>query len=93
MLKKVKALLLEQQREEENFISMMVGQMIARGLTVKKPFTSEEVVRFALDMVKTRLKWKRPVSTKERETYTLVERTLFSKAFISKYFNALETHK
>lgn len=93
MLKKVKVLLLEQQREEENFIRMMVGQMMSRELTVKKAFTPEEVVRLALDKVKTRLKWKRPVSTKERETYTLVERTLFSKAFISKYFNALETHK
>ena len=45
---------------------------------------SEKVV--ALDNIKNRLKWKRPVSSKEKETYTLVERKLFSKEFQAKYF-------
>ena len=87
MLQKARELLLKEQRSEEDFISMMVGQAVARGLSVKPGYNVEDVVRTALDKVKERLKWKRPVSTKERETYTLVERTLFSKAFIGKYFN------
>ena len=86
MLQKVKVLLLEEQRSEDDFIRMMVGQMMSRGLAVKDGHKAEEVVRLALDKVKNRLKWKRPVSTKERETYTLVERTLFSKVFSNKYF-------
>ena len=77
---------LEEQAEEENFIRMMKGQMLARGLKVKDGYTPEEIVRKTLTTVKNRLKWKRPVSTKEKETYTLVERNLFSKQNISKYF-------
>ena len=65
---------------------MMKGQMLARGLKVKDGYTPEEIVRKTLTTVKNRLKWKRPVSTKEKETYTLVERNLFSKQNISKYF-------
>lgn len=86
MLQKVRKLMLEEQAEEENFIRMMKGQMLARGLKVKDGYTPEEIVRKTLTTVKNRLKWKRPVSTKEKETYTLVERNLFSKQNISKYF-------
>lgn len=78
--------MLAEQRCEDDFIRMMVGQMMARGVNVKDGHSAEEVVRLALNKVKNRLKWKRPVSTKERETYTLVERTLFSKEFSNKYF-------
>ncbi len=86
MLQKVKLLMVAEQKEEENFIRMMHGQMISRGLKVKEGCTAEEVVRESLETVKKRLKWKRPISTKEKETYTLVERHLFSKQNIARYF-------
>ena len=88
LLSKVKRLLLQEQKTEQDFIGMMVGQMLARGLAVKDGFTPQQVVKKAVDTVKGRLKWKRPVSSKEKETYTLVERTLFSKAYLAKYFKA-----
>lgn len=86
MLQKVKALMLEEQAEEEHFIQMMQGQMMSRGLAVKDGYTPEKVIRKSLDTIKNRLKWKRPVSSKEKETYTLVERNLFSKKNRDKYF-------
>jgi len=87
MLQKVKWLMLAEQEEEDNFIRMMKGQMLQRGYTVKQGYTPEEVIRKALDAVKNRLKWKRPVSSKEKETYTMVERTLFSKQNVARCFN------
>jgi len=86
MLQKAKYVMLAEQCDEDDFIRMMVGQMMHRNLSVKDGYTPETVVRIALDKVKNRLKWKRPVSTKEKETYTLVERNLFSKQNIEKYF-------
>ena len=53
----------------------------------------ESVVRKAIDTVKSRLKWKRPISAKEKETYTLVSKILFSKKFIDKYFILKEETK
>lgn len=86
MLSKVKGLMLQEQHTEQDFITMMVGQILSRGLSVKGGYTPQEVVKRAVDSVKSRLKWKRPVSSKEKETYTLVERTLFSQAYRKKYF-------
>ena len=86
MLQQVKKHMQIEQQDEQNFIKMMVGQMVRRGLTVKDKYTPEAVVKVALDNIKNRLKWKRPVSSKEKETYTLVERKLFSKEFQAKYF-------
>ena len=65
---------------------MLVGQVLSRGLSIKEGYTYEGVARKALETVKNRLKWKRPVSTKEKETYTMVERNLFSKQNLTKYF-------
>ena len=65
---------------------MFVGQMMAKGLQPKDGITAESIVRVAIDTIKNRLKWKRPITAKEKETYTLVERTLFSQAFRNKYF-------
>lgn len=86
MLQKAKLLMIAEKEEEDNFIRMMKGQMINRGLRVKEGYTAEGVIREALETVKKRLKWKRPVSTKEKETYTLVERHLFSKQNVARYF-------
>lgn len=52
----------------------------------KDGLSREEIVQKALQTVKDRLKWKRPISSKERETYTLVRRTLFSENYRNKYF-------
>ena len=86
MLQKIRKLMTQEQAVEENFIRMMTGRMAARGLKVKEGLTPEEVAHKALDTVKNRLKWKRPVSTKEKETYTMVERNLFSEQNIDRYF-------
>ena len=45
-----------------------------------------EQAQIAIDTIKNRLKWKRPITSKEKETYTLIRRTLFSKSFKEKYF-------
>lgn len=87
MLQKVKKIMMDEQVKEQDFIGMLVGQVLSRGLSIKEGYTYEGVARKALETVKNRLKWKRPVSSKEKETYTLVERTLFSQAYINKYFN------
>lgn len=86
MLQKVKQLMLEEQKKEEVFIQMMVGQILSKGLQLKDGYTPEKVAYESLQTVKNRLKWKRPVSTKEKETYTMVERNLFSKQNLTKYF-------
>ena len=87
MLQKVKKIMMDEQVKEQDFIGMLVGQVLSRRLSIKEGYTYEGVARKALEAVKNRLKWKRPVSSKEKETYTLVERTLFSQAYINKYFN------
>lgn len=86
LLKKVKDLYLKERVAEDEYIKMFVGQIMARGLKAKGGYVLEEVVRVAIETVKNRLKWKRPITAKEKETYTLVERTLFSKSFVDKYF-------
>ena len=86
MLQKVKRLMLEEQEEESNFIKMIQGQVLRKGLTVKAGYSLEQVIRKSIETVKSRLKWKRPISAKEKETYTLVERNLFSKQNLEKYF-------
>jgi len=86
ILKDFKTLYLKELEAENEYIKMFVGQIMAKGLQTKDGITPESVVRVAIDTIKNRLKWKRPITAKEKETYTLVERTLFSQAFRTKYF-------
>lgn len=86
VLKKFKTMYLKELEAENEYIKMFVGQMMAKGLQPKDGITAESIVRVAIDTIKNRLKWKRPITAKEKETYTLVERTLFSQAFRNKYF-------
>lgn len=67
---------------------MMIGQIVAKGYVAREGYELDQIVREAINIVKGRLKWKRPITAKEKETYTLVERTLFSKSFVSKYFDS-----
>lgn len=86
LLKEYKTIYLKEMEAENEYIKMFVGQIMAKDLQPKDGITPELVVRKAIDTIKNRLKWKRPISSKERETYTLVRRTLFSVAFRNKYF-------
>lgn len=86
LLKEFKNVYLKELEAENEYIKMFVGQMMAKGLQTKDGITPESVVRKAIDTIKNRLKWKRPITAKEKETYTLVERTLFSQLFRTKYF-------
>lgn len=86
LLKDAKQIILNEKKQEKDFISMLAGQCICEGLEPKDGEDIHEMINIALQTVKDRLKWKRPISSKEKETYTLVKRTLFSKSFISKHF-------
>ena len=86
LMKAFKKQYLADKKSEDEYVQMMVGQIMAKGYTPKGDLTMEEVVMNAIDIVKERLKWKRPITAKEKETYTLVSRTLFSKSFVDKYF-------
>lgn len=86
LMKAFKRCYLADLKVEQDYIRMLAGQIASRRLQPKAGFTAEQVARHAIDKVKSRLKWKRPITAKEKETYTLVERTLFSKEFLKKYF-------
>jgi hypothetical protein len=85
-MKMFKCQYLADKKEEDDYVRMMVGQIMTKGYAPKEGFTLQGVVREAIETVKGRLKWKRPITAKEKETYTLVSRTLFSKKFVAKYF-------
>lgn len=85
-LKTARTLIERELAQEREFAKMMCAEIISCGLEPKDGFTREQIADAALQTVKNRLKWKRPISSKERETYTLVRRTLFSVAFKKKYF-------
>lgn len=86
LLKTAKSYIEREQAREAEFVSMLAGEVIAKGLCPKDGLSREEIAQKALQTVKDRLKWKRPISSKERETYTLVRRTLFSENYRNKYF-------
>jgi hypothetical protein len=88
LLKAAKQIILHEKKQEQDFVSMLAGQCICEGLEPKDGKALHDIIGIALQTIKDRLKWKRPISSKEKETYTLVKRTLFSKAFVSKYFKA-----
>ena len=92
-LKAFKVLYLKDMAVENEYIQMMSGQVMSKGYQAKEGYTLESVVRKAIDTVKSRLKWKRPISAKEKETYTLVRKILFSKKFIDKYLILKEETK
>lgn len=71
---------------EEEYVKMCVGRLMSMGYAAKGNMTMEEPVIMAIEKVKGRLKWKRPITSKEKETYTLVTRTLFSKEYLKKYY-------
>lgn len=86
LLKTARSLVEREYQQETDFINMLCGELIAESLWPKDGYTHDGIARIALQTVKDRLKWKRPISSKERETYYLVRRTLFSDAFRKKYF-------
>ena len=86
LLKTARSLVEKEYQQETDFINMLCGELIAESLWPKDGYTHDGIARIALQTVKDRLKWKRPISSKERETYYLVRRTLFSEAFRKKYF-------
>ena len=86
LLKTARSLVEKEYQQETDFINMLCGELIAESLWPKDGYTHDGIARIALQPIKDRLKWKRPISSKERETYYLVRRTLFSDAFRRKYF-------
>lgn len=88
LLKTARSLVEREYQQETDFINMLCGELIAESLWPKDGYTHDCIARIALQTIKDRLKWKRPISSKERETYYLVRRTLFSDAFRKKYFKA-----
>lgn len=86
LLKRARSLIKREYERETEFVNMLCGELIFSSLWPKDGFTHEGVARIALKTIKDRLKWKRPISSKERETYFLVRRTLFSETFKKKYF-------
>lgn len=87
LMKAFKKQYLADKKSEDEYVQMMIGQIMAKGYKPKEGITLEEVVHKAIETVKGRLKWKRPITAKEKETYTLVSRTLFSKKFVEKYLS------
>ena len=87
LMKAFKRQYLADKKSEDEYVQMMIGQIMAKGYNPKDGLTFEEVVHQAIEIVKGRLKWKRPITAKEKETYTLVNRTLFSKKFVEKYLS------
>ena len=86
LLKTARSLIEKECQQEVNFINMLCGEIITKSLCPKDGFTHDGIASTALKTVKDSLKWKRPISSKERETYYLVRRTLFSETFRKKYF-------
>ena len=85
LLKTAKLLIAREEADEYNFAYMLVGEMMSAGMEPKDGYTCKQLAQIAIDTVKNRLKWKRPITSKEKETYTMVRRTLFSKSFKEKY--------
>ena len=86
LLKTAKLLIAREEADENNFAYMLTGEMMAQDLEPKDGYTHKQIAQIAIDTIKNRLKWKRPITSKEKETYTLIRRTLFSKSFKEKYF-------
>lgn len=87
-MKAYKTQYLRDKAAEDDYVRMMIGQIVAKGYIAREGHELDQIVREAINIVKGRLKWKRPITAKEKETYTLVERTLFSKSFVSKYLDS-----
>lgn len=88
IMKAYKTQYLRDKAAEDDYVRMMIGQIVAKGYVAREGYELDQIVREAINIVKGRLKWKRPITAKEKETYTLVERTLFSKSFVSKYLDS-----
>jgi hypothetical protein len=89
LFKTAKRLIQQEQAEEEKYALMLSGELYLKNYKAKDG-ELKDVAWKAIDVIKKRLKWKRPITSKEKETYTLVHRTLFSKAFVKKYLTKEE---
>ena len=90
LLKTAKKIMEQELALEDEFEKMMLGEITAQGLEGIDGIRGEKrAIREALDKVKSHLKWKRPISSNEKETYYMVKKTLFSVAFRKKYFKEL----
>lgn len=85
VLKAYKQFFLKEKKLEDEYVKMICTEFSKRGLEPIQGYTEEDLVRRSLQVVKDRLKWKRPVTSKDKETFTLVCRNLFSKANIAKF--------
>ncbi len=86
LLKTAKILIEKEKKSEYDFANLLAGEIISKNLKPKNGLTEIDVAIKAIEEIKKRLKWKRPISSKEKETYTLVRRLLFSKSFIENNF-------
>ena len=89
LFKTAKRLIQQEQAEEEKYALMLSGELYLKNYKAKDG-ELKDVAWKAIDIIKKRLKWKRPITSKEKETYTLIHRTLFSKAFVEKYLTKEE---
>lgn len=93
LLKKAKSIVEQEKKAESYFFAMLEGECLKKGLIPKEGYVTSEIIDIALQAVKDHLKWKRPISSKEKETYTLVKRKLFSSKFKDKYFISNKNEK
>jgi hypothetical protein len=91
VMKSFKKLLEQERQKEADYVKMWVAQIMSRGYTMKPGFSYEDPVYLTIKKVKDRLKWKRYITEKDEATYTLIERSLFSKASVAKFFNKVES--
>lgn len=95
ILQKFKEFWLKEKEQENVYINMICSEFRKRGYEVLPltedgiKITEEVLVRRSLKIVKDRLKWKRPVTVKDRETFALICKNLFSKANTAKYMKQL----
>ena len=90
LLKTARDIMKNELSREEEFKNMMLGDIMHEGLEGINGVSGEkEAIDAALGTVKSRLKWKRPISSNEKETYYMVRKTLFSASFRKKYFKKI----
>ncbi len=88
VLKMARKLYMQEKFYEDEFIKMMVGILKTECQRTPKPeYTYEQIVKLAIDGFKDSLKWKRSITDKSKETFYILRRKIFSKAFQDKYFN------
>ncbi len=76
-------------QEEENekaFSMLLISEVSKAGYAFKPGIDPMYVASLAINRLKTRLKWKRFISTKEQDNLTLIKRTMLSKQFCNDFY-------